>query len=129
MGYPLLLRTDPSFEGLVRKGAFTCKCPLLSSGWSGRPPCASSTGAERRSLLRGSDAVGVEDRVDVPQGGQERPQLLDVADLRRVPVLGELILGRAAVGDDVGAVLGERPGHVLEQARPVPRVDRDLNAE
>src|SRR5581483_1397082 len=36
---------------------------------------------------------------------------------------------RAAVADDVRAVLGERPGDVLEQARPVPRVDRDLDAE
>ena len=54
---------------------------------------------------------------------------LDVADLGRVPVLRELILDAAAVGDDVRAVLGERPGDVLEQARAVPRVDRDLDAE
>ena len=34
-----------------------------------------------------------------------------------------------AVLDDVRAVLGERPGDVFEQPRPVPGVDRDLDAE
>src|SRR5439155_16207226 len=50
-------------------------------------------------------------------------------DLGDVPVPGHLVFDGAAVGDDVRAVLGERPGNVLEQARAVPGVDGDLDAE
>ena len=81
------------------------------------------------SSYDGRDAVRVEDRVDVAQRGQQRAQRLHVADLGHVPVLRELVLDVAAVLDDVRAVLGERAGDVLEQARPVPGVDRDLDAE
>ena len=53
----------------------------------------------------------------------------EIADLGDVPVPGHLILDGAAVGDDVGTVLRERPGDVLEQAWPVPGVDGDLDPE
>src|SRR4051812_18954316 len=75
------------------------------------------------------NAAGVEDRLDVPQRRQQRTQRLDVADLDRVPVLRELILDGASVADDVGAVFGERPRDVLEEARAIPRVERELHAE
>ena len=77
----------------------------------------------------GVTRIRVEDRVDAAQRVHQRAQRFDVADLDRVPVLRELILDDAAVGDDVRAVLGERPRDVLEEPRPVPRVDRDLHAE
>src|SRR5712691_11294947 len=82
--------------------------------------------ARQRLLARGY-AVRVEDRVDVTQRREQGSQGLHVADLGRVPVLRELILGRAAVGDDVGTVLGEGTGDVLEQPGAIPRVDRDLD--
>src|SRR5437763_9645060 len=81
------------------------------------------------TALRGGDAVGVEDRVDVAERIEQRSQRVHVPDLRDVPVLRELILDDAAVRDDVRAVLGEGPGDVLEQPRAVPRVDGDLDAE
>ena len=68
-------------------------------------------------------------RLDVAERVQERAERLDVPDLGDVPVLRHLVLDVAAVLDDVGAVLGERPRDVLEQARAVPRHDRDLDAE
>src|SRR5205823_9362794 len=80
-------------------------------------------------VLGGCYAIGVDDSVDVAEGVQERAQRLDVASLGLVPVLRQLILDGAAVGDDVRAMLGERPGDVLEEARAIPRVDRDLDAE
>src|SRR5262249_15263026 len=60
---------------------------------------------------------------------EEAAQRANVADLGRVPVLGELVLDVAAVLDDVRTVLGERPRDVLEQPRTIPRVDGDLDAE
>ena len=60
---------------------------------------------------------------------EQRAQVLHVAELGRVPVLRELVVDDAAVADDVRAVLGERARDVLEQPRPVPRVDGDLHAE
>src|SRR5437762_1554971 len=83
----------------------------------------------RDSPLRGRDAVRVEDGFDVAKGGQEGPQRLHVADLGRVPVLRQLILDAAAVGHDIGAVLGKCPRDILEQAGPIPGVDGDLYTE
>src|SRR2546427_8542146 len=80
-------------------------------------------------MSAGRDAVRVEDSFDIAQRRQQAPELLDVADLRDVPVPRHLILDAAAVRNDVGAVLGEGPRHVLEQARAVPRLDGDLDAE
>src|SRR4029078_9709402 len=80
-------------------------------------------------LSAGGDAIGVEDRVDVAESLEQGPQLLDVAHLGRVPVARHLAGNRAAVLYDVGAVLGEGPGHVLEQARAIPGLQRDRDAE
>src|SRR5215210_7960629 len=79
--------------------------------------------------LAWGNAVRVEHCLDVPQRREERPQVLHVADLGRVPVLRELVVHDTAVRDDVRAVLGERARDVLEQARPVPRVDANLDEE
>src|SRR5437867_3930791 len=83
----------------------------------------------RKGELGRGHSKGVEDGVDVAEGGQEAAQRLDVSDLRDVPVLRELVFDMAAVLDDVRPVLREGAGHILEQPRPVPRVDSDLDAE
>src|SRR6266536_5717940 len=86
-------------------------------------------GSGEAPKLRRRDAIGVEDRVDVSERGQETAESLDVADLDDVPVLCELILDVAAVFDDVRSVFGEGSRDVLEQTRAVPRVNRDLDEE
>src|SRR4029078_8782905 len=74
-------------------------------------------------------AVGIEHRLDVAQSREHALQLLHVADLGDVPVLGHLILRDAAVLDDVAAVLGKVAADVLQQPRAAPAVYRDLHAE
>src|SRR5687768_13987560 len=96
---------------------------------TGYPSRSGDRSLVRVIRLRGRYAVGVEDRVDVPQRDQQAAERLDVPDLGDVPVLRQLILDDAAVRDDVRAVLRERPRDVLEQSRAVPRVDCDVDAE
>src|SRR6478752_10847404 len=71
------------------------------------------------------DAIRVEDGVDVAERRQQAAQLFHVPHLDRVPVAGHLVGDVAAVLDDVRAVLGEGAGDVLEQARAIPRLERD----
>src|SRR5579864_704023 len=118
---------DPSFEGTAWLYERACRAyPPFGVPRRGRSSDPRTRGSQALALR---DAIRVEDRFHVPERGQERAQRLEVAHLRDVPVLRHLILDRAAVRDDVRAVLGERPGDVLEQPRPVPRIDRDLHAE
>ena len=63
------------------------------------------------------------------QRAQQRAQVINVTELSGVPVLRHPVLDGAAVGNDIRTVLRERPPHVFEQPRPVPRLDRDLHAE
>ena len=81
----------------------------------------------RGAASRRSHPVRVEDRLEIAQRAQERAQRLHVADLHDVPVLRHLVVHVTGVLDDVGAVLGERPRNVLQEARPVPRVHGNLN--
>src|SRR4051812_23472250 len=113
MRYAPVRGIDPSFgEGRLEQAVFDHENP------SNEVP-----------KLAWRDAVGVENGVQMAQRVEQAAERTDVPDLGRVPVLRQLILDVPAVFDDVGAVLGERPGDVLEQARAVPRVDGDLHAE
>src|SRR5262245_34865733 len=82
-------------RGAPRGSAQAAMSLVCAPGWSGR-----------------SDAIRVEDRVDIAERGQEAAERLHVSDLGHVPVLRELVFYVAAVLDDVGAVLGEGTGHV-----------------
>ena len=122
-----------------------------SSRGTARTACAASSGREgstrreddargggrgdprRRRRLRlsaysvGRHAVGVEDRVDVPQAGDAVAQLLGVADLDDEAVPDHRVLGGAARLEDVDPGLREGPREVLEQAGAVPGVDLELD--
>src|SRR4029079_16043462 len=73
--------------------------------------------------------VGVEDCIEVAQCAEKRAERLHVPELGRIPVARHAVFDGAAVRDDVRAVLGERPGDVLEQPGAIPAVDGDLDAE
>src|SRR5690348_1733253 len=74
------------------------------------------------------DAVGVEDRLDVPQPRDALLELLGVTDLQHEAVLHHRVLGGAAGLQDVQAGLREGPGEILEEAGSIPGIDLELDA-
>ena len=99
--------------------------PPSSARRAGRAAPARAGGALARD-----HPVGVVDRVDASEVGDDVVELVDVADLEHEPVAYDAVGQRLhAPADDVHARVRKRACDVLEQVVAVERLDLDLDPE